>query len=125
MSIPKDTLGLIKEVADEIEQIGGAYYADDVAEILRRLADGKKPDFLPAPHPTGSVKINVNMVEHEVPAASTISYEQVAELAGKPGATHLTMTYHSRGNGGGSLIPGERTRLHDGTHFTAVFTGNA
>lgn len=112
--------GLITDVAAEIEQIGGAYYADDVAEILRRLADGKKPDFLPAPHSAGLVKIVVNMVEHEVPLATTISYEQVAELAGKPGATHLTMTHHTSKYGGGSLIAGESTRLRAGMHFTAV-----
>lgn len=117
--------GLITDVAAEIEQIGGAYYADDVAEILRRLADGKKPDFLPAPHSAGLVNIVVNMVEHEVPLATTISYEQVAELAGKPGATHLTMTHHTSKYGGGSLIAGESTRLRAGMHFTAVFTGNA
>ena len=122
---PHKQKDLITDVAAEIEQIGGAYYADDVAEILRRLADGKKPDFLPAPHSAGLVKIVVNMVEHEVPLATTISYEQVAELAGKPGATHLTMTHHTSKYGGGSLIAGESTRLRAGMHFTAVFTGNA
>lgn len=69
-------------------------------------------------------RITVNMVQHDV-EGNAISYEQVAALAGKPGATHLTMTYSRRGDGGGSLIPGERVELFDDMHFCAVNTGNA
>lgn len=75
--------------------------------------------------------IGVNGVEHEI-YADSVTYEQIAELAGKPGATHLTMTYHGeavidgeRYEKNGSLITGESVKPVEGMHFCAVYTGNA
>jgi hypothetical protein len=68
------------------------------------------------------VKIYVNGVEHET-RGETISYEQVAEMAGKQGV-YLTVAYYS-GEGEGSLIPGETAPLRYGMKFVAVYTGRA
>jgi len=75
--------------------------------------------------------ITVNVVEHRF-EGDTVSYEQVAALAGKPDATELTMVYHGRVTidgerfeKNGTLIPGESVKVYDGMHFVAVHTGRA
>lgn len=77
------------------------------------------------------MKITVNGAEHDV-SDEAVSYEQIAALAGKPGATGLSMIYHGRAvidgeryEKNGSLIAGESVKPVDGMHFTAVYTGNA
>lgn len=85
-------------------------------------ANRTEPDFC---------AVTVNGVEHQI-EGDRLSYEQVAALAGKPGASHLSMVYHGRVTidgeryeKNGSLIPGESVKIHDGMHFSAVHTGNA
>lgn len=74
------------------------------------------------------MKINVNGIDHSV-AHSDVTYEDIAELAGRPGAKELTVTYFWRGPGditrSGTIIPGKRIVGKDGMQFTAVHTGDA
>lgn len=58
-----------------------------------------------------------------------VSYDDVALLAGRPGAKELTITYWCKGGGDrsrrGTLTPGRSIDVESGMHFTAVHTGAA
>ncbi len=73
------------------------------------------------------MKITVNCMECQV-STERVSYERIAELAERPGAKNLSVTYHGsividgeRYEKNGILCPGESVKALDGMHFAAIW----
>lgn len=73
------------------------------------------------------MRVTVNARTVEIPAG-WVSYEQIAELAGHPGDTSLTMTWkyrEGRAAVSGLLSPGDSVHVPEGAIFDASRTGSA
>jgi hypothetical protein len=79
---------------------------------------------------TSFCRITVNGQQHAVVPDKPITYEEIVERAGQRGTP--SVVYHGRVTidgehyeKSGILSPGKSVKPLDGTHFTAVHTGNA